>query len=109
MSEARPANSAARRICSGVARSAPKAMFCAMLALNRNVSCGTKPIWRRNAWGDSWRRSTPSRSTDPAVGSSNLGIRLTSVLLPHPVAPTMATAAPAGIRRLSPLTAGPVG
>ena len=60
MSDARPASSAARRICSSVALSTPKAMFSASVALNRNVSCGTKPIWRRSSEGESSRRSVPS-------------------------------------------------
>ncbi len=30
-----------------VSSEVPKAMFSRMVSLKRNVSCGTKPIWRR--------------------------------------------------------------
>ena len=85
-------------------------MFSASVALNRNVSCGTKPIWRRTSAGASSRKSMPSSSTAPAVGSSSRGMRRTSVLLPLPVWPTMATVSPAReSRRSIPPSANPAG
>ena len=76
-------------------------MFSAIVALNRNVSCGTKPICRRRSRRIEYsRRSMPSSSTAPEVGSISRGIRLTSVLLPAPVCPTIATVAPAGMRKI---------
>ncbi len=69
-------------------------MFSPSVALNRNVSCGTKPISRRSASGSRSRTSTPSTVTRPLVGSSNRGIRFTSVLFPLPVCPTIATVLP---------------
>ncbi len=51
ISLARPAISAAFSISARVAFSTPQAMFSASVALNKNVSCGTKPIWRRNWCG----------------------------------------------------------
>ena len=80
-------------------------MFSAMVALNRNVSCGTKPICRRSSAGSSLRRSMPSSSTAPPVGSNSRGSRFTSVLLPEPVWPTTASVVPAGMRRSIPLSA----
>ena len=38
-------------IVSRVASGTPQAMFSARVALNKNVSCGTKPIWRRSSSG----------------------------------------------------------
>src|SRR5579859_1852190 len=84
-------------------------MFSASVALNRNVSCGTNPIWRRSHSGSRSRRSTPSRKTAPSVGSIKRGIKLTSVLLPLPVWPTIATVAPAGISSEMFLSAYPAG
>ena len=84
-------------------------MFPAMVALNRNVSCGTNPMCRRNAAGDRSRRSVPSSSTHPPVGSIKRGTRPASVLLPAPVCPTTATVAPAAIVTLTLSSARPEG
>ena len=47
----------------------PKAMFSPIVPLNRNASCGTIPIWERSEAAVTSRRSWPSTSTRPAVGS----------------------------------------
>ena len=47
----------------------PKAMFSPIVPLNRKPSCGTMPSWRRSDACVTSRRSWPSTSTAPSVGS----------------------------------------
>ena len=84
-------------------------MFSAIVALNRNGSCGTKPIAPRSTASGMSRTSMPSTNTVPGGGSLSRGSRFSSVDLPDPVAPTMAVVVPAGsiaemsrARRVSP-------
>jgi len=44
-------------------------MFSAIVALNRKLSSATNAIWRRSEPTSTSRRSAPSISTLPAVGS----------------------------------------
>ena len=77
----------------------PKAIFSASVSLNKNVSCGTKPIERRVATMDNCRTGLPSINTLPSGASSRRGIRFISVDLPLPVLPTNATVFPGSILR----------
>ena len=60
---------AAASTSSGVASGRPKAMFSPIVPLNRNASCGTTPICERSDRTATSRRSWPSTSTRPSVGS----------------------------------------
>ena len=79
-------------------RAQPKAMFSAIVALNRNGSWATKPIAPRSTASGMCRTSTPSMKTVPGGGSCRRGSRLRSVDLPEPVAPTIAVVVPRGTR-----------
>ena len=72
------------------------ATFSRTVAENRKLSCGTKPIAPRSVASGSRRTSWPSTKTVPGGGSKSLGKSDTSVLLPQPVGPTIATVRPAG-------------
>ena len=52
-----------------VAESTPSAMFSRMRSLKRNVSCGTKPMFRRNEDNEYSRMGRPSISTVPGSAS----------------------------------------
>ena len=72
-------------------------MLSAIVALNRNGSCGTNPMAPRSMASGISRTSTPSMKTVPGGGSCSRGSRLISVDFPDPVAPTIAVVVPAGI------------
>src|SRR5438552_9068424 len=76
---------------------------------NRLKLWKTKPISRRRrslrALSRRQPRSRPPSSTRPALGESRPAIRLSSVLLPEPLGPRIATKSPAGMRRLTSRTA----
>ena len=69
MNSSAPTARAASRICSSVASGAPNAMFSRTVPLNRNASWGTIPICERSDSPVTSRRSWPSTSTAPSVGS----------------------------------------
>ena len=83
-----PAMSAARRISASLADSTPNAMLPARVELNRNVSCGTNPIRRRN----SLRVAVPQIDAAQPHDARSLDrpcapCKCTSVDLPLPGAP----------------------
>ena len=67
----------------------------ATVSENRNGSCGTKPIAPRTVASGSSRTSTPSMNTVPGGGSCSRASSDSSVDLPEPVRPTIATVCPA--------------
>ena len=69
MNSSAPTARAASRTCSSVASGRPNAMFSRTLPLNRKPSWGTIPIWERSECAVTSRRSWPSTSTAPEVGS----------------------------------------
>ena len=64
---------------------------------------------RTFGWLMQYRRLWRDSETLPRVGSIKRGIRLTSVLFPLPVCPTMAIVVPAGISRSTFFKAAPAG
>jgi hypothetical protein len=85
----------ASHISSSLASGLPNCRLLATVPENRYGRCGTRPIRDQSASGASSRTSTPSTSTLPLVASNRRGTRLTSVVLPAPVLPTMAVVRPA--------------
>ena len=69
-----------------------------MVPVNRNAFCGTSPIRDQSTSGSRSRTSTPSTRTAPEVASKSRGTRLTSVDLPAPVEPMIATVWPGRAR-----------
>ena len=69
MNSSAPTARAAAWISSSVASGRPNAMFSRTVPLNRNPSWGTIPICERSEWAVIVRRSWPSTSTPPLVGS----------------------------------------
>jgi hypothetical protein len=69
-------------------------MFSAIVPENRNPSWGTTPSCDRNERSVTSRRSWPSTSTRPSVGSWKRATSFAKVDLPAPVAPTSATVCP---------------
>ena len=69
MNSSAPTARAAARTSSADASGRPNAMFSAIVPLNRNASCGTIPICDRSDDAVTSRRSCPSTSTRPDVGS----------------------------------------
>ena len=69
MNSCAPTARAAASTSSRVASARPKAMFSPTVPLNRNASCGTMPICERSEAAVTSRRSWPSTSTRPDVGS----------------------------------------
>ena len=67
----------------------------------RAKSWNTGAIWARTSDGSQPARSTPSHAIDPRVGGSRSHSSLASVVLPDPLAPTIAMICP---RRSSKLT-----
>ena len=59
------------------------------------AAAGTRPMRSHSTSGARSRTSTPSTSTLPLVASNSRGTRLTSVVLPAPVLPTIAVVRPA--------------
>ena len=59
--------------------------------------------------GSSSRTSTPPTSTSPAVPSNSRGMRLTSVVLPAPVLPTIAVVWPGAVANEMSLSTGVLG
>ena len=64
-----PIARAAASISSSVAAGRPSLMFCATEPSNRKDSCVISTISARSSSSGSSRRSTPSSSTRPALGS----------------------------------------
>ena len=81
---------------------APSWMFSRSEVWNRTLSWNTTAIWERSESRVTLAMSTPSIVTLPRCGSWKRSSRLSSVLLPAPLGPTMATRVPAGIARSSP-------
>ena len=77
-------------------------MLLATVSLKRKTSCGTYPMLDRRTSRGIRRTSCPSISTVPWSGSSSRGIISTSVLLPEPVRPTIASVEPAGTSKSMP-------
>jgi hypothetical protein len=69
MNVSAPTARAASRISASLASGRPKAMFSRTLPLNRNHSWGTMPICERSECAVTARRSWPSTSSAPSVGS----------------------------------------
>ena len=81
-------------------------MLSATEPVNRKFSCVTVTIARCRSAGSSSRRSTPSSSTRPAVGSQNRAASRAIVVLPAPVMPTTAIVCPPGISRSRSVSTG---
>ena len=97
-----------RSVDLGRAPATPNAMLSAMVSQNRNGSCGTMPMLPRSTPSGRSRTSMPSMNTVPGGGSYSRGSRLTSVDLPLPVGPTIASVVPAGtVSEMSCSTGGP--
>ena len=77
----------------------PRRMLSATEPANRKLSWVTVMTARRRSASVRSRRSTPSSSTRPSVGSQKRAARRATVVLPAPVAPTTASVWPAGIAR----------
>jgi hypothetical protein len=95
------AASAAASISSMLASGLPYAMFSAMVAGRMIGCCRTRPIWARRSSSRSSRRSTPSSSTAPFVGSKKRGSRFNKVVLPAPLGPMIAADVPAKSLKLT--------
>ena len=93
------AASAAASISSVAASGRPKAMFSPMVAANSTVSCRTTPICERSDARVTPRRSMPSISIAPRVGSCRRSRSEIRVVLPDPVPPSTASRLPAGMVR----------
>ena len=78
-----------------------KPTLAAIVSSNRNGSWETTTRrWRSSSLATSWS-GTPPRRIWPIVGSAKRAIRRPSVVLPEPVAPTIATCWPAGMCTLT--------
>ena len=89
------ATSSAAHISSSVASGLPNCRLLATVPEKRYGRCGTKPIVLHSTSGSRSRTSTPPTSTVPSVLSNSRRMRLTSVVLPAPVLPTIAVVWPA--------------
>ena len=93
-----PASRAAASISSSLASGFPKRMFSRSVMSNRKLSWNTTPIWVRS---DICVTCAEIVAVDgnraPPVGSCSRSSRPSSVLLPDPLGPTMATDSPARI------------
>lgn len=98
--------SSASHSSSSVASSRPNRRFEAIVPVNRNGRCGTSPIPFHSVSRSASRTSTPCTRTVPPVASNSRGIRLTSVVLPAPVDPMIATVSPGAARKLTPSMTG---
>ena len=94
--------SRARQSSASVASSRPKRRLEAIVPVNRNGRCGTRPIVAHSASRSASRTSTPPTRTVPPVASNSRGRRETSVDLPAPVDPTIATVSPGSARNVMP-------
>ena len=84
----------------------PKAMFSRTLAEKRKGSWAITPTSRRSDVSVTSRTSTPSTVTRPPVGWYSRARSLTRVVLPAPLAPTIASERPASISRSSSVKTG---
>ncbi len=84
----------------------PYRRFVATVPENRYGFCGTSPTAADSPAGSSSRTSTPPTSSDPAVTSISLGMRLTRVVLPLPVPPMIAVVRPGSAARLMSCSTG---
>jgi hypothetical protein len=66
-------------------------------------SCITVPIMSRQVRSPRWASGTPPTRTSPSCGSWMPRISFSSVVLPQPDGPAMATDSPGSIARLTPL------
>ncbi len=92
----RPSRSRIRDASASVAAGAPSRTFCAIVASNRNGSCGT--ITTRPARSPSRDSGTPERQIRPDAGGRRRVSSLAKLDLPEPVRPTTATCSPGSIR-----------
>ena len=95
-----------RHSSSSVASGLPCSRLLRMVPLKRNARCGTSPIRDQSISGSRSRTSTPSTRTVPEVASKSRGTRLTSVDLPAPVEPMIATVWPGRALRLTSQSTG---
>ena len=92
-----PMARAAPSISAWVAPGRPSRMLSATEPAKRKLSWVTVMTARRRSTSVRSRRSTPSSSTQPSVGSQKRAASRATVVLPAPVAPTTASVWPAGI------------
>ncbi len=81
-------------------------MFSATLAENRKLSSATKATWERSERTSTERRSAPSISTAPRLGSYSRASSATRLVFPDPVGPTSATVRPASTASSTSSSAG---
>ena len=81
--------------------SAKKQMLSATDPANSWSSCMTTPIIERQRVAPMLASDSPSTSNSPSVGVNRLVRILSSVVLPHPDAPTIATVSPGSILKLT--------
>ena len=89
-------------IQSGSGLASKKQMLSAIEPENSGSSCITTPTMSRQARSPTCCSGTPPTSTSPLLGAWMPSISFSSVVLPQPDGPTMATDSPGSMRRLTP-------